>query len=486
MKDIDVTVPGKIFLYPYLRLLFRFKSIYVLAGWDLLFPFNVQGCELWGMEWIILQNYMYREVLYMENGHPVIGIDVAKEFCFYAVLSPTGKTYLEPFKALNTNKGLNSVLQKIKKVEKAFSSTPVIVLESTGHYSNRLVHFFMKNGLKVFLINPLLSHSIKNSTIRKVKTDKVDAEELAKLYFLQDLREYELSNESFENLKVLSRTYFHLSEQRVKVINQLVASIEQVMPSFTKIFSNVSSKTAIALLVEYPSPEALLDAPQEDVITLIRSCSRKSLEYAAKKYSLLVNSAKEAKITGILLSALYATIRIHAKHLQHINKQLNSIDKMIKEISIHIPEIDLLTSIPGIGDKLAAIIAGEIGSIDRFKNAKQLVAYCGIDPSVRQSGNFIGTKNKITKRGSSYIRKALYIAATAAIRKYSNGKCINQVMHDYYQKKIQSKPKKLALGAVMNKLVRIIFSVLKNKHDFVLITPEEQVKMHRSNMKIAA
>ncbi|WP_129600619.1 IS110 family transposase [Anaerophilus nitritogenes] len=220
----------------------------------------------------------------MENIHPVIGVDVAKEFCFYSVLSPTGKTYLKPFKALNNNKGLLFVLKEIKKAEKAFSSTPIIVLESTGHYSNRLVHFFPKNGLKVFLINPLLSHSIKNSTIRKVKTDKVDAEELAKLYFFQDLREFKLSNESLENLKILSRTYFHISEQRVCIINQLVASIEQVMPSFTKIFNNVSSKTAIALLVEYPSPDSFLTAPQENIIALIRSCSRKTLEYANKKY----------------------------------------------------------------------------------------------------------------------------------------------------------------------------------------------------------
>ncbi len=98
----------------------------------------------------------------MSKDCPVVGVDVAKDFCFYCVLSPTGKTFLKPFKALNTKKGLYFVLDELKKVEKAFQQQPVIVLESTGHYSLRLVHFFHRNGLKVFLVNPLQSHSIKN------------------------------------------------------------------------------------------------------------------------------------------------------------------------------------------------------------------------------------------------------------------------------------------------------------------------------------
>lgn len=108
----------------------------------------------------------------MNIGCPVIGVDVAKDFCFYAVLSPIGKTYLKPFKALNSKAGLEFVLEQIKKAEDTFNSKPVIVLESTGHYSQRIVHFFIKNNCKVFLVNPLVSHSIKTSTIRKVKLIK--------------------------------------------------------------------------------------------------------------------------------------------------------------------------------------------------------------------------------------------------------------------------------------------------------------------------
>ncbi|AOT69391.1 IS110 family RNA-guided transposase [Geosporobacter ferrireducens] len=422
----------------------------------------------------------------MKGEFPVIGADVAKDFCYYAALSPTGETYLKPFKALNTGEGLASVINQIEKVEKAFNRKPVIVLESTGHYSNRLVHFFTRHNLKVYLINPLLSHSIKNSTVRKVKTDKVDAEELAKMYFFMNLKEHQMQDEYLENLKILTRTHYHLSEQRVSVMNQLKAAIEQVMPGFTKVFKSISCKTSLELLVRYPSPTSFLEGTKDDIVQIVRTTSRTSMAYATKKYELILKSAQEGKETGILLTAYEQIIIVYANHLKHINEQLDLIDKKIEALAINIPAIQLLRSIPGIGKNLAPIIAGEIGSIARFQSSKQLVAYCGIDPSVKQSGNFIGTKNKFTKGGSRFIRKALYIAATVAIRQNPNGQYVNKVIYDYYHKKIQIKAKKQALGAVMNKLVRIIFSVLKNENPFVLITPEEQVKMHRSNVKIVA
>lgn len=161
-------------------------------------------------------------------------------------------------------------------------------------------------------------------------------------------------------------------------------------------------------------------------------------------------------------------------------------DNQIKKLSEQIPEIALLKSIPGIGDIVASIILGEIGDIDRFSNTKQLIAFSGIDPAVKQSGNFVGTKNKVTKRGSTFLRHALYIAATTSVRKESKGKQVNPVIYEYYQRKTETKAKKQALGAVMNKLLRIIFSVLKNKQPFRLITPDQQIEMYQKSLQRAA
>jgi transposase len=270
------------------------------------------------------------------------------------------------------------------------------------------------------------------------------------------------------------------------MLNQLVSAVEQVMPAFTKIFDTLASKTALALLIQYPSPDALANATKDELLDLIQTHSKMGSIYAHKKYELLLKCIDDAKVTGILMDGYYAIIRIYAENVKHINEQLKVIDKEIEQLALSLQELPLLESIPGIGKKLAPIIASEIGDIARFNNAKQLVAYCGIDPSVRQSGNFTGTKNKFTKRGSSYIRRALYLAATVAIRKNSKGTFVNQVLYDYYQEKIKSKARKQALGAVMNKLIRIIFSVLKNKEQFTLITPQEQIKKYRSPIKKVA
>jgi transposase len=418
----------------------------------------------------------------MNNKYPAVGIDVAKEFCYFAILGPDSKVYVNPTKIMNDESGWDSMLESFKKAEEAFNEKPTILLESTGHFSESLVRFLIKNDYRVFLINPLQSHSIKSSGIRKAKTDKLDCLDIARLYFLIDLREYVMPDEYISNLKILTRAHFHLSEQRVLTINQLTAALDQAMPNFTKIFSNIYKKSVIELLLTYNSPDSLLKSKRENIVNLIKTTSRKTVSYANEK---LMACAKSAKRIGIALDALYQTISIYAGNLKHIDGQLLKLQESINSLSINIPSIRLLKSIPGIGDKLAPIIAAEIGDISRFNSAKQLVAYCGIDPSVKQSGNFTGSKNKFTKRGSPYIRKALYIAATISV-KHKDEKYTNQVMYEYYHKKTQSKAKKQALGAVMNKLARIIFSILKNDHEFISITPEQQVRMYQNKLKISA
>ena len=422
----------------------------------------------------------------MLSNRPSVGIDVAKNFCFYAAVSPTCTIFLKPFKALNTKQGLLFALEEIKKVEEAFSSQPVIVLESTGHYSQRIVHFFLKRGFEVYHINPLISHSIKNSAVRKVKTDQVDALELAKLPFLHNLRSTTMPKEQITNLKVLARTRCHLIEQRTTSLNQLQSAIEQVAPLFPNVL-NPGSLTALALVIRFPSPSEWSKKSNRKVImTMFETLSRHGKLYAEQKYEALLLCAQDAEITGIWMSAYFSTIQRYASIVQFLNAEIKVVDGQIKDLSVQLPEVALLTSIPGIGDTLAPLLVGEIGDIERFISAKQLVAFSGIDPSVRQSGNYVGTKNKVTKRGSPFLRHALYIAATTSIRKESKGAQVNSVMHEYYQRKIETKAKKQALGAVMNKLLRIIFSVLKSKQPFRLITPEQQVKIYQGIAQKAA
>jgi hypothetical protein len=219
---------------------------------------------------------------------------------------------------------------------------------------------------------------------------------------------------------------------------------------------------------------------------MLETLPRKGKTYGTKKYEALLDCARDAEVTGIDLTANVTTIQFYANGVIFMDHQLKALDNQIDEVAMQLPEFTLLKSIPGIGAVLASLILGEIGDINRFANAKQLVAYCGMDPSVRQSGNYVGTKNRVTKRGSPFLRRSLYMVAATAIRKNAKGSLVNSVLYDYYQKKIQTKTRKQSLGAVMNKLLRIIFSVLKNKQAFHMISPDEQIYLYQNSKKKVA
>lgn len=159
---------------------------------------------------------------------------------------------------------------------------------------------------------------------------------------------------------------------------------------------------------------------------MLETLPRKGKLYAQQKYTALLSCADDAQVTGISLGAYACTIRCYANIVQSLDVQIRVIDEQIEVLCEQLPKVALLKSIPGIGDALAPIVLGEIGDIDQFMNAKQLVAFSGIDPSVKQSGNLVGIKNKVTKRGPPFLRHALYIAATTSIRKELKGSHIKE------------------------------------------------------------
>jgi transposase len=168
--------------------------------------------------------------------------------------------------------------------------------------------------------------------------------------------------------------------------------------------------------------------------------------------------------------------------MQALKDALDAIYKLLdqdlkKDMPTLALTIDTLCSIPGIGLLTAATIVAEVGDFSAFSKPDRLVAYFGIDPSVKQSGQFEGTKNKMSKRGSRLLRRVLFTTALANVRKKRNGKEHNPILYEYYRKKCLSKPKKVALGAVMRKLIAIIFAVIRDKKPFVLKRPEDHAKM---------
>ena len=420
------------------------------------------------------------------NFKPIAGIDVGKFFSEMAILSPSNKVVARMKINHDSYTDVKRAIELLKKAEKDFDSRPSIVMESTGHYHKILFHSLCKFGFEVSIINPIQTDSIKNIGIRKVKNDKIDAQKIALLHRFQELETTNIPNEDIECLKSLCRQYYKLSDELTTYKNRLTGIVDQLMLNFKDVFPDIYSKTAIAVLEEYPTPTTIIKADKDKLVSIIKGNSRKSLEWATAKYELLVLKAKEFEPLSVNNTANVTMLTVYISMVKNLQDSLTKIlkaihqlidDDLSKDVPVISPTLELLQSIPGIGFLTAATIIAEIGDFSAFSKPKKLVAYFGIDPSVMQSGEFTGTRNKMSKRGSRLLRRVLYTTALANIRTKRNSEPCNPVLMDFYKRKSQSKPKKVALGAVMHKLVYIIFAVLRDRKPFELRTPEEHAKM---------
>lgn len=417
---------------------------------------------------------------------PIAGIDVGKLFSEMAVLSPNNTVIARMKIYHDASANIDKAVEMLRKVEKDFAIRPTVVMESTGHYHKILFYSLCKAGYDVCVINPLQTDSIKNLGIRKVKNDKVDARKVALLYRFQELRTTNVPNEELECLRSLCRQYFNLSDELTAYKNRLIGVVDQIMLPFTEVFKDVCSQTALSILEKYPTPKHIIKANRAELIELIRKTARKAVTWATQKYELLLSKAKAFESLSLSSPANLAMLDVNISMVRSLSKSLNKVSSAIlellsldadKELPLLSMTIDLLCTIPGIGLITAATILAEIGDFSAFPNPDKLVAFFGIDPSVKQSGQFEGTRNKMSKRGSRLLRRVLFTTALASVRKKRNGEESNPVLYDFYRKKCVNKAKKVALGAVMHKLVFVIFAVLRDKKPFELRKPEEHAKM---------
>ena len=419
---------------------------------------------------------------------PVIGIDVSADFSYAAILAPNGDVYKKPFKIKHDLNGFNHLVNEIKKVEEEFNMKTAIFMESTGVYHLSLFHYLNNNFDNTFVINPLITKSNKNGDIRKVKNDKKDSLSIATIGKFQNIKLSQKLDLDVFLLKNLVREYYKLTDTCSTFKKKLSADLRVIFPGYNTIFSNPTCKSSVELLSEYSTPQSILDAPKEEIIKIFLNNSKKGIVWAENIYSKLTNTAEEAKTIGVPLDGLAIKI---ASSITLIKTIQSEIDTLLQQINTFIrsetfPEsirnnIELIDSIPGIGQLTAITIIAEIGNIDGFLKPKHLVAFFGIDSSVNESGKFKGDDNKISKRGTRIGRRALYAVALASIRNNRNGVPINKVLLDYYQINMKGKKPKIALVAIMHKIINYIFAVLRNQTPFEQRDPKIHKQMFLEN-----
>jgi transposase len=406
--------------------------------------------------------------------NPVIGLDVAKGESQVQAFLDKKQPYKKSFKVAHTLEGLASLLDFIREVEDISGGRPPIVLESTGHYHTPVVQYFEDRGYLLIIVNPLISYRAKSSSLRKVKTDIIDAHHLCELYYKEDLEPYKQRGIQLLNLRNLTRQHENITGMFVQTKLQFQAVLDQVFPEYCGVFGTLYSDVSLLTLQAFPTSKEILEAGEEIIANKIKElCKSRSQQWANSQAEKLMAAAVQNPFQKTLYHSLILSQNMYIKMILEYKKHLSKLEDEIDALAKSIEEYKIIQSIPGIGEKIAASIISEIGEIDRFNHPKKLVAFAGIDPSVFESGTFKGTLNRITKRGSSRLRHALYMAVKCAIRDCRKKKTTDEIiprnkrLREFYDKKREEgKPFKVAVIACANKLLHWIYALLKSKSNF--------------------
>ena len=406
--------------------------------------------------------------------NPVVGLDIAKGESQVQAFLDKKTPFKRSFKITHTVEGFGQLLQFLQEIEDITNIKPVIIMESTGHYHSPVMQFLDNLRYLYIVINPLISYRAKSSSLRKVKTDVIDAYHLCELYYKEELEPYKKRGVQLLNLRNLTRQHDHLTGISSQAKLHFLAILDQVFPEYRGVFGDLYSNVSLLTLLEFPTSEAILIAGEEQLSKRIASlCTSRSKRWANEKAIRLIAAAEKNPFQVNLYNSLIISLEMHIKmvlqYKEHLSNLKAEIDVLVKEIE----EYNIIQSIPGIGEKIAATIISEIGEIDRFDNPKKLVAFNGTDPSVYESGKFTGTKNRITKRGSSRLRHALFMAVRCAIRDTRKSKTSDEIiprnkrLRQFYDKKREEgKPFRVTVIACVNKLLHWIYALLKSNTTF--------------------
>ena len=386
----------------------------------------------------------------------VLAIDVAKGKSMVSLISSCGEVLIEPYEI---NHSINDFTNLLNKINKQKLDNFSVIMESTGIYHRPVERFFLENNFKVFVINALYSKMYKRNS-RKTKTDKLDCISLSELFFTTDFREYIKPDDIYLNMNALSRQYHALDELCVNLKNRYKNLVYLCFPEYELIFKKktIYSNLALSFIEKYPHADIISNTR---IDTLQNFFKKNGFRHWKKKPATIkeyaINSypsvSKDDEITSSL-SQLARLINTYQKEIETIKYKIIFLGKKTKYF-------ESINSIFGIGKFTASLIIAEIGDINRFKNIKELTAYCGLDPSIKQSGKTINIKGPISKSGNKYLRKILFISILNVLSVTRVCHIENGIETYYRKKRNEGKHHYIATIACTTKLLRQIFVLYK-------------------------
>ncbi|MDQ6600859.1 IS110 family transposase [Bacillus salipaludis] len=403
--------------------------------------------------------------------NPVVSLDVSKGKSEIQAFLDKGKPYGKSFSINHDLEGLRSLLEFLESIKDKAGIQPPVFLEATGHYHTPVVQFLEQHQYLLIIVNPLISHRAKSSSLRKVKTDAIDAYRLCELYYKEDLEPYKKRGIRLLNIRNLTRQHENITGMYVQTKLQFQAVLDQIFPEYTGVFGDLYSIVSLLTLQAYPASEDILAVSEVTLANKIKElCKSRSIRWAKEKAQQLKKAAERNPFQKTLFHSHLLSLSMYINMLLQYKEHLSELEAEIDTLAKEIEEYKIIQSIPGIGEKIAATIISEIGEIDRFNHPKKLVAFAGVDPEVFESGKFKATLVRITKRGSSRLRHALYMAVRSGIRDCRKQKTTDEIiprnkrLRAFYDKKREEgKLYKVAVIACVNKLLHWIYAILKNR-----------------------
>ena len=385
-----------------------------------------------------------------------VGIDVAKDKHDCFITNSDGEILFQVFTIQNNRKGFDDLFSRIQSTSSDVSNIKV-GLEATGHYSYNLLGYLIDKGLPTFVINPLHTNLYRKSlSLRKTKTDKVDARTIA-MMLISDVNLKSYSDTSYHNeeLKSLTRYRFDKVQERAQLKQSVSRLVTILFPELEKLVPSLHMTSVYALLSELPSAGKIASCHLTHLTKLLESASKG--RYRWDKAGEIRDAAKVS--IGSEMPAKSLELKHTLRLIGELNSEISEIESEIKRIMDQISS-PILT-IPGIGYRMGAMILAEIGDFSRFDSPDKILAYAGASPSTYQSGQFESSYSHMEKRGSRYLRFALINAAKYVCH-------WDETFGAYLQKKIsEGKHYNVAITHATKKLVRLIYAMEKSGKPYI-------------------
>ena len=391
-----------------------------------------------------------------------VGIDVSKGKSTIAVMRPFGEVVASPYDVGHTE----SELKELARFLKSLPGETRVLMEYTGHYYEPIARYLHEAGIFVSVVNAILAHDYSGNSLRKVKTDKIDAVKLANMAIDRwlGLKEYVPEDEIRQTLKICNRQYNQYNKLKTMLKNNLIALLDQTFPNVNKLFNSPARKSDghekwVDFALKFWHCECVCGISEKQFKDKYeRWCKRNGYHYSADKAEDVY--AEACGNVGLLPMCESTKVLITQAiiQLQAIEETLAAVKCEMQKLASALPEYDTVMALYGVGEVLGPQLIAEIGDVSRFKSKKSLIAFAGIDSPADQSGQVDNRSKAITKRGSASLRKTLFQVMTVILKNSPD----DDPVYTYLDKKrSEGKPYKVYMIAAANKFLRIYYARTK-------------------------